>query len=50
MDEELGGDDYFGFGVDAGMGALRTSRPRRPSRHTGPGGWNRRHDRVEFDG
>ena len=22
MDEELGGDDYFGFGVDAGMGCI----------------------------
>ena len=36
LDEELGEDEYFGFGVDAGMAVSRTSRPRRPSRHTGP--------------
>lgn len=36
LDEELGEDEYFGFGVDAGWVVSRTSRPRRPSRHTGP--------------
>ena len=36
LDEEPREGEFFGFGVDAGMGASRTSRPRRPSGSTGP--------------
>ena len=41
LDEELDEDEYFGFGVDAGMGCVADIRTRRPSRHTGPSGWRR---------
>ena len=41
LDEELGEDEYFGFGVDAGMGCVADIQTRRPSRPTGPSGWRR---------
>lgn len=41
LDEELGEDEYFGFGVDAGMGCVADIQTQAPSRHTGPSGWRR---------
>ena len=36
LDEELGEDEYFGFGVDAGMGCVADIQTQAASRHTGP--------------
>ena len=41
LDEELKEGDYFGFGVDAGWAVWQTSRPRQPSRPTGPNRWRK---------
>ena len=41
LDAALGDDDYFGFGVDAGMGCVADIQTQGPSRPTGPSGWRR---------
>ena len=41
LDEELGEDEYFGFGVDAGMGCVADIQTQAAFGHTGPSGWRK---------
>ena len=41
LDEELGEDEYFGFGVDAGMGCVADIQTQAASRPTGPSVWKK---------
>ena len=41
LDEELGEDEYFGFGVDAGMGCVADIQTQAAFKTTGPSVWKK---------